>query len=92
MKLLYIHVMSFKILIVFFFQEMKLILFLVIFAVAQSEENNGSCKDVLQGYLTGQLSSALGAYQVEALRREFKSFTDVMEKSIRNLKKTSRQS
>lgn len=92
MKLLYIHVMSFKILIVFFFQEMKLILFLVIFAVAQSEENSGSCKDVLQGYLTGQLSSALGAYQVEALRREFKSFTDVMEKSIRNLKKTSRQS
>lgn len=91
MKLLYIHLTSFKIFI-FFFQEMKLILFLVIFAVAQSEENSGSCKDVLQGYLTGQLSSALGAYQVEALRREFKSFTDVMEKSIRNLKKTSRQS
>lgn len=65
---------------------MKLILFLVIFAVAQSEENNGSCKDVLQGYLTGQLSSALGAYQVEALRREFKSFTDVVEKSMKTFK------
>lgn len=65
---------------------MKLILFLVIFAVAQSEENNGSCKDVLQGYLTGQLSSALGAYQVEALRREFKSFTEVIEKSMKKFK------
>lgn len=86
MKLLYIHVTSFKILIGFFFQEMKLILFLVIFAVAQTEENNGSCKDVLHGYLTGQLSSAHGAYQVEALRREFKSFTDVMEKSMKKFK------
>lgn len=85
MKLLYNHLTSFKIFI-YFFQEMKLILFLVIFAVAQSEENNGSCKDVLQGYLTGQLSSALGAYQVEALRREFKSFTDVMEKSMKKFK------
>lgn len=65
---------------------MKLILFLVIFAVAQSDENNGSCKDVLQGYLTGHLSSALGAYQVEALRREFKSFTDVVEKSMKTFK------
>uniref|UniRef100_K1R6D8 Short-chain collagen C4 n=1 Tax=Magallana gigas TaxID=29159 RepID=K1R6D8_MAGGI len=34
----------------------------------------------------GQLSSALGAYQVEALRREFKGFTDVIEKSMRDLK------
>ena len=44
---------------------------------------------MLQGYLTGQLSSALGAYQhdqVEALRREFKSFTGVIEKSIKELK------
>ena len=41
---------------------------------------------MLQGYLTGQLSSALGTYQVEALRREFKSFTDIMEKSMKTLK------
>ena len=40
---------------------------------------------MLQGYLTGQLSSALGAYQVEALRREFKSYTDEVEKSMKLL-------
>ena len=43
-------------------------------------------KDMLQGYLTGQLASALGAYQVEALRREFKSFTEVIEKSMKKFK------
>ncbi|XP_078310678.1 uncharacterized protein LOC144618480 [Crassostrea virginica] len=58
-----------------------------VFAIAQAEVNTGSCKDMLQGYLTGQLSSALGAYQVEALRREFKSFTDVIEKSMKDFKK-----
>ncbi|XP_062575548.1 uncharacterized protein LOC134237475 [Saccostrea cucullata] len=51
--------------------------------VANGDTQNGSCKDMLQGYLTGQLSSALGVYQVEALRREFKSFTDVMEESMK---------
>ena len=52
----------------------------MMFTIAIADVNTGSCKDMLQGYLTGQLS--LGAYQVEALRREFKSFTDVMEKSF----------
>ena len=51
-------------------------------ATTRSDANTGSCKDMLQGYLTGQLSSALGAYQVEALRRELKSFTEVMQKSF----------
>lgn len=37
---------------------------------------------MLQGYLTGQLSSALESYQVEALRKEFKSFTDVSKQSM----------
>ncbi|XP_061177852.1 short-chain collagen C4-like [Saccostrea echinata] len=50
------------------------------------ETQTGNCKDMLQGYLTGQLSSALGAYQVEALRREFKSFTGVIEKSMKKFK------
>lgn len=59
---------------------------LLLVVVTQAETNTGSCKDMLQGYLTGQLSSALGAYQVEALRKEFKSFTDVIEKSIREFK------
>lgn len=65
---------------------MGLLLFLILLAVAGAETNTGSCKDMLQGYLTGQLSSALGAYQVEALRREFKSFTDVIESSIKEFK------
>ena len=55
----------------------------MMFTIAIADVNTGSCKDMLQGYLTGQLSSALGAYQVEALRREFKSFTDVIEKSMK---------
>ena len=58
----------------------------MMFTAAIAEVNTGSCKDMLQGYLTGQLSSALGAYQVEALKREFKSFTDVMEKSMKMFK------
>ncbi|XP_034328163.2 uncharacterized protein [Magallana gigas] len=59
---------------------------LLIFALeVRAETSNGSCKDMLQGYLTGQLSSALGAYQVEALRREFKSFTDQIEKSLKTI-------
>ena len=59
---------------------------MMMFTAAIAEVNTGSCKDMLQGYLTGQLSSALGAYQVEALKREFKSFTDVMEKSMKMFK------
>ena len=61
-------------------------LLLMIFAQIRAETNTGNCKDMLQGYLTGQLSSALGDYQVEALRREFKSFTEIIEKSIKELK------
>lgn len=67
-------------------QKMELLWLLTSVTVAQAGTNTGSCKDMLQGYLTGQLSSALGAYQVEAFRREFKSFTDVMEKSMRDFK------
>ncbi|XP_061178462.1 uncharacterized protein LOC133187120 [Saccostrea echinata] len=53
---------------------------------AQGETHTESCKEILQGYLTGQLSSALGAHQVEVLRREFKSFTDVIETSMKKFK------
>lgn len=59
---------------------------LALIAATQTKTNAESCKDIMQGYLTGQLSSALGAAQIEALRREFKSFTDVVEKSIKELK------
>ena len=59
---------------------------MILFATAQAETSTGNCKDMLQGYLTGQLTSALGAYQVEALRREFKSFTEVIEQSMKKFK------
>ena len=55
---------------------------ILLFAATRAESTNASCKDMLQGYLTGPLTSALGAYQVEALKREFKSFIDVIEKSM----------
>lgn len=53
--------------------------------VVSTETNTGSCKDMLQGYLTGQLSSALG-YQVEALRREFESFSIEVKKALKEVK------
>lgn len=65
---------------------MGTLMLLLLVALTQAETNTGNCKDMLQGYLTGQLSSTLGAYQVEALRREFKSFTDVIEKSMKEFK------
>lgn len=65
---------------------MEFLTLLVFVAALQAETNTGSYKDMLQGYLTGQLSSALGVYQVEALRRKFKSFTDVIEKSLKEFK------
>lgn len=57
-------------------------------STAGAETNTESCKDIIQGYLTGQLSSGLGTYQVEVLRREFKSFTEHVEESIRVFKET----
>nr|XP_022292474.1 short-chain collagen C4-like [Crassostrea virginica] len=48
--------------------------------------NNTSYKEMIQGYLTGQLSSVLGSYQVETLKREFKSFTGLMEKNFQDFK------
>lgn len=65
---------------------MEFLILLVFVGALQAETNTGSCKDMLQGYLTGQLSFALGVYQVEALRRKFKSFTDVIEKSLKEFK------
>lgn len=63
------------------------VLFLVlVIRVAEAETNTGSCKDMLHGYMTGHLASALGSYQVEALRREFKSFTDHVKESIKMFK------
>jgi uncharacterized protein YgfB (UPF0149 family) len=55
--------------------------------VSQSETQTGSCKDILHGFLSGQLSSALGDYQVGALRKEFQQFTNNMEQSMNEFKK-----
>ena len=46
-----------------------------------------SCRDLLQGYLTGRLSSAVGGNQIEALRRQIRTNNDVMTKTIDELKK-----
>ena len=70
----------------FSFQMIFGIITLMMLTTTRADVNTESCKDMLQGYLTGQLSSALGAYQVEALRREFKSFTDVIENSMKMFK------
>ena len=53
--------------------------------VLADDVNTWSCKDMLQGYLTGQVLSVFGAYQVEALIQEFKSYTDDVEKSMKLL-------
>lgn len=66
---------------------MSVALIIVISAMGVwAEKSNGSCKDMLHGYLTGQLSSALGTCQVEALRRDFKSFTDQIEILVKSIK------
>lgn len=69
---------------------MTVALILVIFMMGvRAETNKGSCKEMLQGYLTGHLSSALGTYQIEALKREFKSFADQIENSVKAIKERS---
>lgn len=65
---------------------MSFIFLLMLLVEAQADITTGSYKELLQSYLSGQLSSALGACQVEALRREFKSFADVIEKSMDDFK------
>lgn len=67
-------------------QTMEFQIFLVLSVVVSAGSKNGSCKDMLPGYLTGQLSSALGAYQVEALRREFESFSNDVKKALKEVK------
>ncbi|XP_078330425.1 uncharacterized protein LOC111103477 [Crassostrea virginica] len=66
--------------------EMNVLLLVLHISGIWASSNNTSYKDLLQGYLTGQLSSALGSYQVEALKREFKSFTGLMEKKFEEFK------
>ena len=53
----------------------------LIAVVLADDVNTGSCIDMLQGHLTGQLSSAL----VEALIQEFKNYNDDVEKLMKLL-------
>nr|XP_022292587.1 uncharacterized protein LOC111103541 [Crassostrea virginica] len=66
--------------------EMNVLLLVIHISGIWAASDNTSCKDILQGYLNGQLSSVLGSYQIEALKREFKSFTGLIEKNIEELK------
>lgn len=66
-------------------QTMDILIFLMLSVVVSADTSKESCKDMLQGYLTGQLSSALG-YQVEALRREFESFSIEVKKALKEVK------
>lgn len=66
-------------------QTMDFLIFLMLSVVVSADTSKESCKDMLQGYLTGQLSSALG-YQVEALRREFESFSIEVKKALKEVK------
>lgn len=62
---------------------MSVVIFVLIFVATPAETNSGNCKDLLEGYLAGRLSSEVGGNQVEALRREFKTN---QEKAIKELK------
>lgn len=73
---------------VFFFycrQDMNFLIFLTLSVVVSADTSKENCKNMLQGYLTGQLSSALG-YQIEALRREFQSFSIEVKKALKEVK------
>lgn len=55
----------------------------MIFVATHAETKTGNCKDLLEGYLAGRMSSNVGGNHVEALRRELKTS---QEKAIRELK------
>ncbi|XP_048744347.2 short-chain collagen C4-like [Ostrea edulis] len=56
--------------------------FLLMIHLLQAETQTESCKDILHGFLSGQLSSALEDYQIKALKQEFKTFTNTMQRSM----------
>ncbi|XP_056006008.1 short-chain collagen C4-like [Ostrea edulis] len=64
------------------YKMMILPTFLLMVHVSQVETQTGSCKDILHGFLSGQLSSALGDYQIKALKQEFLRFTNTMQRSM----------
>lgn len=67
-------------------QKMEILLLTHILATVLEGTRTESCRDVLQGYLSGQSSCAQGMYQLEAFKREFKSFTNGIEQSMKEFK------
>jgi uncharacterized protein YgfB (UPF0149 family) len=65
---------------------LPLITLLLLIQVSHAETKSESCKDILHGFLSGQISSALGDYQIKELKREFKSFTETMKRSMKEFK------
>ncbi|XP_061180462.1 short-chain collagen C4-like [Saccostrea echinata] len=59
---------------------MKLFCILLLLHTVEGDIQSGSCKDILQGYLAGQVS-----HQVEALKQGFKSFTTEIVKAVKKL-------
>ncbi|XP_056006015.1 uncharacterized protein LOC130050320 [Ostrea edulis] len=66
---------------------MRLLTFLLMVHISQTNRETGSCKDILHGFLSGQLSSALGDHQIGALKQQFESFKNSMERSMNTFKK-----
>ena len=76
-----------KQLIILFQQMIGCLVCVTIFVTVRTETCTGCCKNMLHGYLPGQASSALGTYQIEALKREFISFTGLILESMNTIKK-----
>ncbi|KAK3108736.1 hypothetical protein FSP39_014501 [Pinctada imbricata] len=49
--------------------------------------STGNCKDMLQGFINGQLASALGSLQLENLRKEFQRSLDDKDSEIKELRR-----
>lgn len=65
---------------------MRLLTFFLVVHISQVIKETGSSKDILHGFLSGQLSSALGDYQVGALKQQFQSFKNTMKRYMTSFK------
>lgn len=61
-------------------------IFLTLFVVSQAANSTGNCKDILQGFLAGQMSSAVGSRSAENMKRAFLNFTHAIRVSMAEFK------
>lgn len=54
--------------------------------MSQGENPTGNCKDILQGFLAGRISSAVRTRQSMNMNRAFQNFTHAMRVSMAELK------